>query len=208
MRILSSVEYYRRVWRRMSFSTCSAGVLPGPDFCFIFAPYGYDEPETLPSKSPSIGLRAAEGEQSLTSYVLERLRQRPPLLVFLPKAWPFCRLFSFSALGQYKLFEAAFGSSAISGMVTSSKAPGVQHRLARQLWIPTLVHSCISKQLRRKEPTIRTKQSSCHPSDSSVVLRTILGININLWALTSAAINSETAVTRLNPTRSRCVTNQ
>lgn len=39
----------RRVWRRMSFSTCSAGALPGPDFCFIFAPYGYDEPETLPS---------------------------------------------------------------------------------------------------------------------------------------------------------------
>jgi hypothetical protein len=31
----------------MSFSTCSAGALPGPDFCFIFAPYGYDEPEIL-----------------------------------------------------------------------------------------------------------------------------------------------------------------
>jgi hypothetical protein len=32
----------------MSFSTCSAGALPGPDFCFIFAPGGYDEPEILP----------------------------------------------------------------------------------------------------------------------------------------------------------------
>jgi hypothetical protein len=27
--------------------------LPGPDFCLIFAPYGYDEPEILPSESPS-----------------------------------------------------------------------------------------------------------------------------------------------------------
>jgi hypothetical protein len=28
--------------------TWSAGALPGTDFCFIFAPYGYDEPEILP----------------------------------------------------------------------------------------------------------------------------------------------------------------
>ncbi len=54
------------VWRRMSFSTCSAGALPGPDFCFIFAPYGYDEPETFPSESPSICLRGADGKQSHT----------------------------------------------------------------------------------------------------------------------------------------------
>src|SRR5271163_2884875 len=46
----------------MSFSTCSAGALPGPDFCFIFAPCGYDEPEILPSESPSICLRGADGE--------------------------------------------------------------------------------------------------------------------------------------------------
>jgi hypothetical protein len=26
----------------------AAGALPGTDFCFIFAPYGYDEPEILP----------------------------------------------------------------------------------------------------------------------------------------------------------------
>jgi hypothetical protein len=37
------------VWRRMSFNTCSAGALPDQDFCFIFAPYGYDEPEILHS---------------------------------------------------------------------------------------------------------------------------------------------------------------
>jgi hypothetical protein len=28
---------------------CSAGALSGPDFCFIFAPDGCDEPEILPS---------------------------------------------------------------------------------------------------------------------------------------------------------------
>jgi hypothetical protein len=33
----------------MFFRTCSAGALSGPDFCFIFAPCGYDEPEILPS---------------------------------------------------------------------------------------------------------------------------------------------------------------
>ncbi|WP_210161749.1 hypothetical protein, partial [Bradyrhizobium japonicum] len=32
----------------MSFSTWSAGALPSPDFCFICAPGGYDEPEILP----------------------------------------------------------------------------------------------------------------------------------------------------------------
>jgi hypothetical protein len=32
----------------MSFTTRSAGALSGPDFCFIFAPCGYDEPEILP----------------------------------------------------------------------------------------------------------------------------------------------------------------
>jgi hypothetical protein len=34
---------------KWAYNTCSAGALPGPDFCFIFAPYGYDEPEILPS---------------------------------------------------------------------------------------------------------------------------------------------------------------
>lgn len=32
-------------WRRMSFGACSAGALPGPDFCFIDASGGDDEPE-------------------------------------------------------------------------------------------------------------------------------------------------------------------
>jgi hypothetical protein len=38
--------------------------LPGPDFCFIFAPGGYDEPEILPPQNPSICLTRADGKQS------------------------------------------------------------------------------------------------------------------------------------------------
>jgi class 3 adenylate cyclase len=49
MRIFSSAENCRRVARRMSFTTSSAGCFAGPDVCFIFAPDGYDEPEILPS---------------------------------------------------------------------------------------------------------------------------------------------------------------
>src|SRR3954451_11894087 len=54
----------------MFFSTCSAGGLSGPDFCFIFAPCGYDEPEILPSGSPSIGLTGADGGHPSTSTTL------------------------------------------------------------------------------------------------------------------------------------------
>src|ERR1700732_4961901 len=38
MRIFSSAENCRRVARRMSFTTFSAGSFTGPDFCLIFAP--------------------------------------------------------------------------------------------------------------------------------------------------------------------------
>ncbi len=37
----------RRVARRMSLMTVSAGFLAGPGVCFIFAPGGYDEPAIL-----------------------------------------------------------------------------------------------------------------------------------------------------------------
>ncbi len=43
MRIFSSAENCRRVARRMSFTTLSAGSFTGPDFCLIFAHHGYDE---------------------------------------------------------------------------------------------------------------------------------------------------------------------
>ncbi|QHO73865.1 hypothetical protein ACH79_15600 [Bradyrhizobium sp. CCBAU 051011] len=36
--------------------------MPGPDFCFIFAPDGYDEPEILPPQNPSVCLTGPDGE--------------------------------------------------------------------------------------------------------------------------------------------------
>src|ERR1700742_383723 len=75
----------------MSFSTCSAGALPGPDFCFIFAPGGYDEPEILPPQNPSVCLTGPDGEQISIDAVMEHIneitaswdgnvKERPPML--------------------------------------------------------------------------------------------------------------------------------
>src|SRR3954454_15590565 len=63
MRILSSAEKWRRVARRMSLTTASAGAFAGPDFCFIFATQGYDEPEILRSRDPSVCLTSADAGQ-------------------------------------------------------------------------------------------------------------------------------------------------
>src|SRR5450631_3416303 len=65
MRIFSSAENCRRVARRMSFTTLSAGSFTGPDFCLIFAPHGYDEPEILPSKNHPICLTGADVGHSI-----------------------------------------------------------------------------------------------------------------------------------------------
>src|SRR5436305_3216578 len=48
MRIFSSAENCRRVARRISFTSCSAGSFTGPDFCPIFAP----SMATMGQKSP------------------------------------------------------------------------------------------------------------------------------------------------------------
>jgi hypothetical protein len=48
-RIFSSAEKCRRVARQMSLIASSAGCFSGPDFCLIFAPCGYDDPEILPT---------------------------------------------------------------------------------------------------------------------------------------------------------------
>jgi hypothetical protein len=48
MRIFSSAKNCRRVARRMSFTTFSAGSFTNPDFCLISLKR-YDEPEILPS---------------------------------------------------------------------------------------------------------------------------------------------------------------
>src|ERR687890_2541912 len=63
MRIFSSAEKCRRVARRMSLTTVSAGPFAGPDVCFIFAPQGYDEPEILRSREPSVCLTGADAGQ-------------------------------------------------------------------------------------------------------------------------------------------------
>src|ERR1700722_19464214 len=64
----------------MSFSTCSAGALSGPDFCFIFAACGYDEPEILPSLRPSVCLKGADGEQTrIYRRRLRRYRHQPSI---------------------------------------------------------------------------------------------------------------------------------
>ncbi len=60
----------------MPFSTCSAGALTGPDFCFIFAPGGYDEPEILAPQNPSICLTSPGGEHLSLSF-LSMPGQRP-----------------------------------------------------------------------------------------------------------------------------------
>jgi hypothetical protein len=63
MRILSSAENWRRVARRISLRAASAGGLAGPDLCLIFAPDGYDEPDILRSRQPSICLKGADAGQ-------------------------------------------------------------------------------------------------------------------------------------------------
>jgi hypothetical protein len=63
MRIFSSAEKWRRVARRMSLTMVSAGAFAGPDVCFIFAPCGYDEPEILRSREPSVCLTSADAGQ-------------------------------------------------------------------------------------------------------------------------------------------------
>src|SRR6187431_2671914 len=66
-RIFSSAEKCRRVARRMSFTTSSAGDLTGPDLCLIFAPSKrYDEPEILSSSIRRICLIDADGGQLLS----------------------------------------------------------------------------------------------------------------------------------------------
>jgi hypothetical protein len=50
--------------------------LPGPDFCFIFAPGGYDEPEILPPQNPSICLTRADGKQAHTAQLFNHFEER------------------------------------------------------------------------------------------------------------------------------------
>src|SRR5690606_29535584 len=63
IRILSSAEKCRRVARRMSFTTCSAGFLALEDLGFILVPSSADETKTLLNSQPQIWDTGADGEQ-------------------------------------------------------------------------------------------------------------------------------------------------
>ena len=78
MRIFSSAEKCRRVARRMSLMVSSAGCFSGPDFCLIFAPCGYDDPEILPSCKPQIVSKALTADTRAVrrpDFQVERLVQ-------------------------------------------------------------------------------------------------------------------------------------
>src|SRR5450631_3579271 len=49
---------------RMSSTSSSAGCFTGPDFCLIFAPVGYDEPEILTSQTPQNVSRARPADMA------------------------------------------------------------------------------------------------------------------------------------------------
>jgi hypothetical protein len=61
----------------MSLTTVSAGPFAGPDVCFIFAPDGYDEPEILRSREPSVCLMGADAGQPIAVGQLRKLLEEP-----------------------------------------------------------------------------------------------------------------------------------
>src|ERR687890_797965 len=73
-RIFSSAEKWRRVARRMSLTTVSAGAFAGPEVCFIFAPYGYNEPDILRSGKPQLCLTGPDAGQQRARLPLQILR--------------------------------------------------------------------------------------------------------------------------------------
>jgi hypothetical protein len=64
MRIFSSAENWRRVARRISLTTCSAGSFTGPDFCPIFAPSmaTMGQKSSLPQHAPDAGHFSSSAE--------------------------------------------------------------------------------------------------------------------------------------------------
>jgi hypothetical protein len=64
----------------MSLIASSAGCFSGPDFCLIFAPCGYDDPEILPNVKTPRCLKGADGGQIEASF------SKGLLTVTLPKS--------------------------------------------------------------------------------------------------------------------------
>ena len=65
--ILSSAEKCRRVARRISFKTCSAGFLAFDDLVGILVPSSGDETKTLLKSQPSIWDIGADGGHTRTT---------------------------------------------------------------------------------------------------------------------------------------------
>jgi hypothetical protein len=51
----------------MSLIASSAGCFSGPDFCLIFAPCGYDDPEILPTRKPPTVSKALTADKTANS---------------------------------------------------------------------------------------------------------------------------------------------
>ena len=75
-RIFSSAEKCRRVARRMSQIASSGGCFSGLDFCLIFAPCAYDDPEILPRWKTARCLIGADGGQAVRSKAYRGTPQR------------------------------------------------------------------------------------------------------------------------------------
>jgi hypothetical protein len=63
----------------MSLIASSAGCFSGPDFCLIFAPCGYDDPEILPKRKPPTVSKALTADKA--GCALARLVRRADALV-------------------------------------------------------------------------------------------------------------------------------
>src|SRR5665213_2907635 len=74
IRILSSAEKCRRVARRMSLITCSAGFLAVVDLRVIFVPHLCDEAKTLLKSQPQIWAIGADGEHRILEHNRNKLQ--------------------------------------------------------------------------------------------------------------------------------------